>query len=237
MLRRLTLMFVAALVCSVGCAKDPSKDVAAAKVTNTKTTPAKAAQKAAPKGAKKAVPTPKPAAKPDAKAAAKTVALDGSIVFIGSKVTGSHTNRFNKWAGEASMGATAETSTFKFTVQTASAEADYLDPKPWSGKLQKHLLSADFFDVKQFPTATFESTAVRTKAGDAKWSHTVEGKLTIRGVSKQVTFPAKITTAPAFSAQTEFSINRKDFGIKYDGKADDLIRDGVVLKIDLKAKS
>ena len=227
-------VLIAVSLLAIGCARDPSKDVAAAKVSPAKT--AKTADTPAPKAANKPAAEAKPAAAA-ATAAAKSIQLGGAIVFIGSKVTGSHTNRFNEWSGEAKMGAKPEDTTFNFTVKTASAEADYLDRKPWSGKLQKHLLSEDFFHVTKFPTATFESTAIKAKTGDAKWSHTVDGKLTIRGVTKDISFPAKINTTPTFSAQTEFSINRKDFGIVYKGKADDLVREGVVLKIDLKPKS
>ena len=36
--------------------------------------------------------------------------------------------------------------------------------------------------------------------------------------------------------KAEFDINRKDFGIVYAGKADDLIRDEVVIRLDLTAK-
>jgi hypothetical protein len=36
------------------------------------------------------------------------------------------------------------------------------------------------------------------------------------------------------TVEAEFSINRKDFGIVYAGKADDLIRDGVVIKLTIK---
>ena len=61
------------------------------------------------------------------------------------------------------------------------------------------------------------------------------GDLTIRGTKKSISFPAKIALDGSFSLNAEFSINRKDFGIVYDGKADDLIRDGVVLKLALKS--
>jgi polyisoprenoid-binding protein YceI len=54
-------------------------------------------------------------------------------------------------------------------------------------------------------------------------------------MTKTISFPATISNNP-FAAQAEFSINRKDFGMKFDGKADNLIRDGVVLQIELKAK-
>ena len=79
-------------VVSVGCAKDPSKDVVAAKVNDEspkKTEFANTKKQAA------------PAAKP-VQAANSQAALEGQIVFVGSKVTGSHTNRFNDWSGNVS---------------------------------------------------------------------------------------------------------------------------------------
>ena len=213
------------LVVSLGCAKDPSKDVVAAKVnteTSKKTEVAKTKKQ------------PAPAAKP-AQAANSQLALGGQIVFVGSKVTGAHTNRFNDWSGSVSgLDKGAAAAQVQVTVKTASAEADYLDPKPWSGKLQKHLVSSDFFDSAKFPTATFVSRSIEAKAGG---DYQVTGDLTIRGTKKSISFPAKIAVDGGFSLNAEFSINRKDFGIVYDGKADDLIRDGVVLKLALNSKS
>ncbi len=55
-------------------------------------------------------------------------------------------------------------------------------------------------------------------------------------MKKSITFPAKVTeSATEVVAEAEFVINRKDFNIVYAGKADDLIRDEVVLKLKLKA--
>ena len=55
-------------------------------------------------------------------------------------------------------------------------------------------------------------------------------------VKKTISFPATITVgADAASGTAEFVINRKDFGIVYPGKQDDLIRDDVLLKLSLKA--
>ena len=64
--------------------------------------------------------------------------------------------------------------------------------------------------------------------------HEVTGDLTIRGKTHEIKFPATIKTSPVFSLTAEFSINRKLFDMVYNGKADNLIRDGVVLKLDLK---
>ena len=56
------------------------------------------------------------------------------------------------------------------------------------------------------------------------------------GQTKSITFPAKITVGDAeVAVESEFSINRKDFGIVYAGKTDDLIRDDVVIRLNLKS--
>lgn len=166
--------------------------------------------------------------------AAKAAPLTGTIGFVGSKVTGSHTGDFKKWTGSVTLaGGKAEGGKLEFTVQTASVVADEASRNDWTAKLEEHLKSPDFFDVAKFPTASFTSTEI--KAGGSGGTHTIKGNLTLRGVTKVVTFPATIAVKGGeISGKTEFSINRKDFGLVYAGKADDLIRDGVVLKIDVK---
>ena len=235
----LHLVSLSALLMSlcVACATDPSESVPQAKVqepapseSSPTATPAQdKTQKAAQETAQKTTQE-----KTQAQPAAKRVDLTGEIIFIGSKVTGSHTNRFKSWTGHVTLGADLEQSAFSFTVETASVETDYLSPTAWSGKLKDHLLSEDFFDVKNHPKATFKSTALKRESGD---QYQVSGVLTIRGQSKAITFPAKISAEGGFNASAEFSINRKEYKIMYDGKADNLIREGVVLKISLKAKS
>jgi len=52
-----------------------------------------------------------------------------------------------------------------------------------------------------------------------------------------VSFPATVTVAAdSVTAQTEFVVNRKDFGIVYPGMPDDLIQDNVLMKISFVAK-
>jgi polyisoprenoid-binding protein YceI len=102
-------------------------------------------------------------------------------------------------------------------------------------KLTEHLKTPDFFDVAKFPDAKFVSTEIRA-GGDKGASHTVTGNLTMHGVTKSVTFPATIAvTADTASVDSDFSINRKDFGINYAGAADNLIRDDVVIKLTIRA--
>ena len=75
------------------------------------------------------------------------------------------------------------------------------------------------------------------KPGSEKGAtHTVTGNLTLHGVTKSISFPAKVTVNESgLELTSEFALNRKDFGINYPGKANDLIRDEVVIKLAVKA--
>ncbi len=241
-----TLVLVGAVALSA-CAKDPSKAAPAAKVEEPKKEEPKAEEpkKEEPKVEAPAAASPvaaPAAASPTAAAPALTfpgIALTGSIHAIGSKVTGSHELNFKEWKGsfEAKDGK-AEGGKLEFQVQMASLEEVVKERNEWAEKLEGHLKSPDFFDVGAQPTATFVASEIKA-GGDAAvagTTHTIKGNLTLKGTTKEVTFPATIAIAGKdVSAKAEFSINRKDFGIVYAGKPDDLIRDGVVLKIDLKA--
>ena len=66
--------------------------------------------------------------------------------------------------------------------------------------------------------------------------YSVTGTLDLHGVTKNISFPATIEVSDdGVRAQAEFVIKRFDFGIVYPGKADDLIRDEVVIRLDLQA--
>lgn len=54
--------------------------------------------------------------------------------------------------------------------------------------------------------------------------------------TKNITFPAEVTMdGEKAGIHAKFDINRKDFGIVYAGKPDDLIRDEVVIELTLSA--
>ena len=146
------------------------------------------------------------------------------IEFVGAKVTASHPGGFTDFTGKIDLGDPIEKSQIEVTIQTASLYAD-------KEKLTKHLKSPDFFDVGNFPTATFRSSEIKND-GDG---HTIAGDLTLHGVTKRISFPATIkATGSEVTGSAEFSINRQDYGISYPGMRDDLIRDLVVIKLSLK---
>jgi polyisoprenoid-binding protein YceI len=195
----------------LGCAKNPADDVPKADVSSA-TNAAEAA---------KGPDAPEPGARtyafgPDA----------SKIEFIGSKVTGKHNGGFKKFSGELRVinGRLAEAGN-KVVIDTTSVWAD-------NDRLTGHLKSPDFFNVAEMPTATFVTTSI-TQQGT---NHNVTGNLTLHGVTKQISFPAKIQVSPeTVEVAAEFFINRFDFEMRYPGKADDLIRKEVVLKLKVKA--
>jgi polyisoprenoid-binding protein YceI len=105
-----------------------------------------------------------------------------------------------------------------------------------------HLKSADFFDVEKFPTLSFHSTKVSKKDGDEL---SVTGDLSIRGVTRPVTFAVEGPSAPAkdpwgntrigLSATTK--INRKDFGLTWNAALETggiLVGDEVTITLDVQ---
>ncbi|MBX7054139.1 MAG: YceI family protein [Pyrinomonadaceae bacterium] len=169
----------------------------------------------------------------DFKAKGTELNVDASaskIEFTGSKVTGKHDGGFKEFKGIIDLvGDKAEDSRVLFEIEMKSVFTD-------ADGLTKHLQTGDFFEVEKFPKASFVSNKIVADAAKGAGNFTVTGDLEIRGVKRSVTFPAKITIGSGdVAVESEFSINRKDFGIVYAGKADDLIRDDVVLRLNLKA--
>lgn len=154
------------------------------------------------------------------------IPTDSKIDFIGSKVTGSHAGGFTNFSGEfrVSDGKLAGAGN-KVVIDMNSTWSD-------NPKLTGHLKSADFFDTAKFPNAEFVSTAVEKKATN----YMVTGNLTLHGVTKQISFPADIQVSDqAIEIKSQFVLNRFDFEIKYPGRANDLIRKEVVMRLNVKA--
>jgi polyisoprenoid-binding protein YceI len=105
----------------------------------------------------------------------------------------------------------------------------------------KHIRTADFFDVENYPTITFRSKRVE-KAGEGRLR--VVGDLTLRGVTKEVVLDVEGPT-PEIQQQSAFRmgasattrINRKDFGVNYNRVMDSggvVVSDEVRITIDVE---
>jgi polyisoprenoid-binding protein YceI len=103
-------------------------------------------------------------------------------------------------------------STVEFSAKTASVDTG-VAPR------DKHLRTADFFEVEKYPDMTFKSTKVSKKGKNLM----LTGDLTIKGVTKSVTFPFQIAgwlpaddrSGGKMGIAAETVINRRDFGINW----------------------
>jgi polyisoprenoid-binding protein YceI len=154
---------------------------------------------------------------------------NSKIEFVASKVTRSHQGSFKKFTGKIELVPNSVSdSRVSIDIDTASVETD-------TPELTAHLKTPDFFDVAKYPKATFASTKIEPNTSAGGNSYTVTGNFDLHGQSKSISFPATIEVTPdKATMNAEFALNRKDFGIVYAGKADDLIRDAVVIKLDLR---
>jgi polyisoprenoid-binding protein YceI len=152
---------------------------------------------------------------------------DSKVDFVAAKVTRSHNGSFQRFTGSIDLvNNSPEQSRVTIDIEANSVVTDESD-------LTKHLQTPDFFDVAKFPKATFTSTKIEP-AGGANYN--ITGNFDLHGIKKSISFPATIQVAPdKVTVNAEFSINRKDWGLTYPGKADDLIRDGVVIKLNVNA--
>lgn len=150
---------------------------------------------------------------------------NSKVEFVGAKVTGKHTGSFKSFTGTVAYRSAFEESKISLEVDVASLTVDA------GATLEKHLKSADFFDTEKFPKASFTSDSI---SKNADGTYTVKGTMEIHGVKKTIGFPATVSETPEkVTLKSEFGITRKDFGVVYPGKPNDLIKDEFLLKIEL----
>ena len=146
--------------------------------------------------------------------------------------------RFSDFEGEIDYDEeNPERSSAYLTIQAASVDTSERDR-------DRHLRSADFFDVEKFPTLTCKSTRVTRKGID---SFDVTGDLTIHGVTSPVTLSATFlghakdpwdNERIAFEAET--TIDRKDFGLLWNAALETggfLVGDEVKISLSVQALS
>jgi len=122
--------------------------------------------------------------------------------------------RFNEISGSFQVDDDdLENSFLRIEVPAASVDTH-------SARRDRHLKSQDFFSAKEFPVLSFTSTEISKTGND---SYRVTGKLTLRGKTREISIEAHHTgtanVLPRFGLrcgyETEFEIDRTDFGIDY----------------------
>jgi polyisoprenoid-binding protein YceI len=158
--------------------------------------------------------------------AADTYTLDPGHTFPRWTVShfgfSTHHGQFNKTSGKLVLDAKAGTGSVEVSVDTASVATG--DPA-----LEKHLRTADFFNVEKFPTLAFKSKSMKFEGGKPV---SASGDFTMLGITKPITFRIAqvkcamhpIAKKEACGAEVSGTVKRSEFGMKYGipGLSDDI---------------
>lgn len=171
---------------------------------------------------------------------ARTLAIDRShsevafqVRHLLSKVRG----RFGDFAGTIHFDeANPQNSRVEVNIQAASIDTAEADR-------DKHLRSADFFEVETYPTIMFTSTSVTHRGGQ---SYEMVGDLTIHGFTKPVTLAVSFLGRAhdpwgneKVGFEAELTMNRKDFGLHWNAALETggfLVGDEVKVMLSIQAK-
>ena len=154
------------------------------------------------------------------------------IRHLVSRVSG----RFNDFTATLKLDPAApDTSSVEVVIKATSIDTRIEDR-------DKHLRSADFFDVEKYPEITFKSTKIKSTGKDA---YDVTGNFTMRGVTKEITLPVTFlgfikdprgNQRAGFSSETK--LNRKEYGINWNRALDAggfLLGDDVRVTVNMEA--
>lgn len=153
------------------------------------------------------------AASSSAFAAPETFVIDGTHTF--PRFSYSHLgystqlSRFDKTTGKVVFDKAARTGSVDIAIDMKSVNTGF-------ATFNEHLQGADFLDTAKYPTATFKSTKVRF---DGDRPAAIDGKLTIKGVTKPVTLtvtsfhamPHPMLKKDAIGANAHTTIKRSEF--------------------------
>ncbi len=167
-------------------------------------------------------------------AAPKTFDIDGSHTF--PRFSYSHfgystqVSRFDNTTGTVVFDADAKTGSVDITIDMKSVNTGFAD-------FNGHIQGEDFLDTAKFPKATFKSTKVNFQDGKPA---SIEGQLTIKGVTKAVTLtvtsfqamPHPMLKKDAIGANAFTVIKRSEFNA---GKYSPYVGDEVRIDIALEA--
>jgi len=164
-----------------------------------------------------------------------------NLTWEGKKVGGGHSGNLKAKSGTMEVdGVTLVGGTL--VIDMTSIEATDGKPKD-NASLTGHLKADDFFGVEKHPDATIRITSVKPNPASTN-ENEVTGDLTIKGITKPVTFPATLTATPdGHQVSGVVTVDRTNYDIKYkSGKffpdlADKAIKDDFMVKFAVLAKA
>lgn len=167
-----------------------------------------------------------------------------TVYWTGEKVTGEHTGTLGIKEGHIMMTDGKPTSATIVLNMKTIAVTDITDAES-NAKLVGHLNSPDFFNVSEFGTGTFTANSITPIAGakDREANYTLTGTLTLKGITKDISFPAYISMENGkLTANGKLTFDRTKYDIRYgsgsffDDLGDKAIYDDVELSFVLGTK-
>ena len=169
------------------------------------------------------------------------VSKKSQLLWEGKKVTGKHNGTIQFQSGILKKENKKITGQFSIDMNTIEV-LDIKNPK-YNKKLRDHLMSSDFFDTNKYKFSTLKITDIK-KDKKTKKQYIVHGVLTIKGISKKISFPANIQfQKKSFIANGKLEVDRTLYNIRYgSGKffkklGDKLIFDNFHIEFQVKGKT
>lgn len=157
---------------------------------------------------------------------------ESTVAWFGSKIGGSHEGTILIEDGGLNVeNGFIVSGSFILDMSTITS--------PDGDGLVNHLKSKDFFDIEKFPKSKF---VIKSVTSVDENNFTVTGDLTIRDITRKISFPARITTDKTkLGSEATFTIDRTLWGIEFrSGKifkdiGDKLIHDDIKFTLDLNS--
>ncbi len=147
------------------------------------------------------------------------VDLETSIVrWTGRNLFNHHSGTVRLAGGQIEV-ANGQLLRASFSLDMNSIACEDLVDSTYNAMLIRHLRDEDFFAVDRFPTADFvcESAHAIDSASPGLPNHTLQGSLTLRGMTQSLSIPAVVAASNAdhLTGQAQFEIDRTQFGSHY----------------------
>jgi polyisoprenoid-binding protein YceI len=134
-----------------------------------------------------------------------------TLGWLAKKVTGQHNGKVKVESGAVTFDGVNVTGG-EFIIDLSNITIEDIQGSS-NEKLLGHLKSDDFFSVAKFPTAKFLLSSVTPKSGK---TFTIKGKLTIKGITNDIEFPADIVfSGKTMTATSKIKVDRTKYDIKY----------------------
>ncbi len=205
-MRQVSVWSVLVCLSLAGCGNEININTGASSPTASKGTPEGASSSG---GAAPAKRTPAPGMRAVA-LSPKNTQLEFVCIHMPPKAADPRKGGFDNFTGLAEIDpATKALTSLSVDIVTDSIRTEV------GAMLTGHLKSPDFFNVAEFPEASFQSTSI--KAEGEPGSYMVTGDLTLHGVTKPISFPATVSMdGDKLSLTTSFKFDRTEWGINFD---------------------